>query len=250
MTKLNDASGQGRESTLPPIAVIAAEIRKGADIAVICQQYGVSRSTLSGRFALAGYTLATGEPHAQRHDRPAPLRSEHVGMGGQHVGGGDYQGLPTTPVKYRNRPSRTGIDWDQVQENYLANGGVLDDSVWPNQGKVVVLGSNSARSSRANIHTFEEASEYTEPAAKAKPKRSRAKKTETATTVLPRIYQVQPEQRPELRRRYEAGETIADIALDLNVSAGSVRYAIERAGGQIRSKKEAAALSRNKAAAS
>lgn len=130
--------------------------------------------------------------------------------------------------------------------------------MWPQHGKVTVIGSNSARSSRANIHSFEEATEYKEPAAAEKPKsaateqsfevfkrprRSRAKKkTETATSVLPRIYQVQPEQRPELRRRYEAGETIADIALALNVSAGSIRYAIEKAGGRIRSKKEAAAL--------
>jgi hypothetical protein len=243
MTKLNDTANKGRESILPPVADIAAEIRKGAEVGAICIQYGVSRSTLQNRFHVAGYTLSTGEPHAPRHDRPAPLESQHVGAGGQHVGGGDYQGLPTTAVKYRGATRRSSIDWDQITEQYVAAGGQVDASVWPQHGKVVVIGSNSARSSRANIHSFEEATEYKEPAApKDKPaKKPRARK-KAATSAMPTIYQVQPEQRPEIRRRYEALETIADIALDLDVSAGSIRYAIEKAGGRIRSKKEAAAL--------
>lgn len=243
MTKLNDASGQGRESTLPSIADIAREIREGATVEAVCAAYHISRSTLQNRFMLAGYTLATGQPHAPRHDRPAPLESQHVGAGGQHVGGGDYQGLPVTPVRYRGAPKRCSIDWDQITENYVAAGGQVDASVWPQHGKVVVIGSNSARSSRANIHSFEEATEYKEPVEpKDKPaKKPRARK-KAAASAMPTIYQVQPEQRPEIRRRYEALETIADIALDLNVSAGSIRYAIEKAGGRIRSKKEAAAL--------
>lgn len=251
--KLNDANGPGRESALPPIADLARQIREGTTVDDLCKTYRISRSTLQNRFQFAGYSLATGEQHEPRHARPAPLQSQHVGAGGQHVGGGDYQGLPTTPVKYRDKPSRTGIDWDQVRDNYLANGGQLDDSVW-HQGKVVVIGSNSARSSRANIHSFEEVSDYTEPATEPqpKPKRTRArKKTETATSVLPRIYQVQPEQRPEIRRRYEQDlESVPVLARAYDVSEGSIQYAIKAAGGRLRSKKEAAALNRDRAAAS
>lgn len=162
------------------------------------------------------------------------------------LAGDDYQGLPTTPVRYRGVPKPVGIDWDQVNTDYLAAGGQVDASVWPKHGKVTIIGG-SANSSKANIHTFTEASAYTEPAlkpeSKAKPARKpRTRKIATATSAMPQVYQVQPEQRPEIARRYAEHETIATLAKAYDVSEGSIRYAIERAGGRIRSKKEAAAL--------
>lgn len=163
------------------------------------------------------------------------------------LAGDDYQGLPTTPVRYRGAPKPVGIDWDQITENYLAHGGQVDASVWPKHGNVVIIGG-SANSSKANIHTFTEATEYGEPAAepkqakKPRARKPRTRKTATATSAMPRIYQVQPEQRPEIARRYAEHETIAGLAKAYDVSEGSIRYAIERAGGRIRSKKEAAAL--------
>jgi len=151
--------------------------------------------------------------------------------------GDDYTGLPTKPVQYRGRKQHAGLDWDRITEEYVANSGQVDPSVWPNHGKVVIVGG-TANSSKANIHTFEETSEYVEPAA---PKRKpRARKT--ATSSVPRIYQVQPEQRPEIARRYTAGESIPVLAKAYDVTEGSIRYAIEMSGVQIRSKKEAAAL--------
>lgn len=237
--KLNDASGPGRESALPPIADIAAEIRKGADIADICQQYQVSRSTLQNRFQLAGYSLSTGEQHQPRHARPTPLQSQHVGAGGQHVGGGDYQGLPTTPVKYRDKPSRTGIDWDQVRETYLSNGGQVDDSVW-HQGKVVVIGSNSARSSRANIHSFEEASEYNEPAAKPKPK---PRRTTTPSKTNPSAKLTQ-DQRVQIGRRYRFGESLMELAKAYGVTVTTITKTLAAQGVPTRTRQEAGKVRR------
>lgn len=235
---------KGKESTLPPIATLAAQIRDGADITVICARYRISRSTLQNRFNLAGYTLSTGEPHAPRHDRPEPLQSQHIGAGGQHVGGGDYHGLPTAPVQYRGRRQHNGLNWDQINADYIARDGQVDASVWPKaNGKVVIVGG-SANSSKANIHTFAEADEYDEPAAPKK--RPRARKT--ATSTVPRIYQVQPEQRPEIARRYDEGESIPVLAKAYDVSEGSIRYAIKAAGGRIRTKQEAAALYRDRTA--
>jgi hypothetical protein len=168
------------------------------------------------------------------------------------LAGDDYQGLPTTPVRYRGAPKPIGIDWEQVTADYIAAGGQVDASVWPRHGKVVVIGG-SANSSKANIHTFTEATEYGEPAAEPKQakkprvRKPRTRKAATATSAMPQVYQVQPEQRPEIRRRYEQGESGPALARAYDVSEGSIRYAIEAAGGRLRSKSEAAALKfRNK----
>lgn len=232
-----DTAGKGRASMLPPIAEIAAEIRNGTPVDDLCAQHGISRSTMQNRFHLAGYTLSTGEPVAAKHNRPAALQSAHIGAGGQHVGGGDYQGLPTTPVRYSGRPKTSTIDWDQITENYVARGGQVDASVWPNHGKVVVIGG-TANSSRANIHTFTEAEEYDEPQAT----RTRPRRAKTATSASRRVIKVPAEQRPEIARRYENGESVIALAKAYGVSEGSIRYAVQKAGVTIRSKTEAAAL--------
>lgn len=237
--KLNDANGPGRESALPPIADIARQIREGATVDDLCTTYSISRSTLQNRFQFAGYSLATGEQHEPRHARPAPLQSQHVGAGGQHVGGGDYQGLPITAVKYRDKPSRTGIDWDQVRDNYLANGGQIDDSVW-HQGKVVVIGSNSARSSRANIHSFEEVSDYTEPTTEpeAKPRR---KTTPSKTNPSAKLT---PDQRVQIGRRYRFGESLMELAKAYGVTVTTITKTLAAQGVPTRTRQEAGKVRR------
>lgn len=134
--------------------------------------------------------------------------------------GDDYHGLPTTPVKYRDKPSRTGIDWDQIRQSYEANGGVVDDSVWPKVGKVVVITGN-ARSSRANLHTFTEAQddEYDEPTQtvtarprkgdyKRKPYRPNSKLTDA--------------QRAEICRLRASGKTLTFLAREYDVSVTTI----------------------------
>lgn len=168
------------------------------------------------------------------------------------LAGDDYQGLPTTPVRYRGAPKPVGIDWDKVTADYLAAGGQVDASVWPKHGKVTIIGG-SANSSKANIHTFTEATEHHEPAAepkqakKPRARKARTRKTPTATSAMPQVYQVQPEQRPEIARRYADGESMLALAAAYDVTPGSIRFAIQKAGGKIRTKSEAAALKlRNK----
>lgn len=80
-----------------------------------------------------------------------------------NAGGGDYQGLPTKPVKHRNAPRPGGLDWAALDANYVANGGILDPDVWPKTaGKVVLRGTKSRN--RDVLHTVEEVTDadYTE----------------------------------------------------------------------------------------
>ncbi len=162
-----------------------------------------------------------------------------------NAAGGDYHGLPTEAVQYRGRRQHTGLDWDTLNANYTARGGQVDASVWPRNGKVVVV-TSTARSSARNVHSFAETNDYQEPAAPKKQPRAR----KTSTSGVPRIYQVQPEQRPEIRRRYEQGESVPVLARAYDVSEGSIRYAIQAAGGRIRTRQEAAALIRGRGAES
>lgn len=76
--------------------------------------------------------------------------------------GDDHTGLPTRPVQYRGAKKHNGLDWDRINADYVARDGQVDASVW-HKGKVVIIGG-SANSSRANMHTFTEASEYDEAA--------------------------------------------------------------------------------------
>lgn len=164
--------------------------------------------------------------------------------------GDDYLGLPivgqriTRPSGYSGKPKASGLPWDQITDEYVARGGQVDASVWPKtSGPVVQVGGN-ANSSRANLHTFTEAVEYTEPsAAPMRVRRPRPKRT--ATSATQRALKVPVEKRAEIADRYAKGETIPGLAVAYNVSAGSIRYAINKAGGTIRSKKEAAALYRD-----
>jgi hypothetical protein len=188
-----------------------------------------------GYLRRAGYVQSTGDT-ANR----SPIRKYRRTRTPINAGGGDYQGLPTTPVRYRSRSKASSIDWDQITEQYVAAGGQVDASVWPNHGKVVVIGG-TANSSKANIHTFTEAGEYDEPAG-APSTRQKRKRTTTATSSTRRVIKVPAEKRPEIARRYHEGESVPVLAKAYDVSEGSIRYAIQKAGGQIRSKREASAL--------
>lgn len=136
--------------------------------------------------------------------------------------GDDYTGLPTTPVTYRNKPSRTGIDWDQVRDNYVANGGHVDDTVWA-KGNIVIIGG-SANSSRANIHTFQEAEEYDEPTP-AIPNRAPRPKLERS--------KINSEQRRVVARRYEGGATVLELARDYSVAPKTIYGALRMAGVEL-----------------
>lgn len=123
-----------------------------------------------------------------------------------NAGGGDYQGLPTSAVKYRRTRKGSSIDWDRITADYIAAGGQVDASVWPNNGKVVVTGGSNARSSRVNVHTFTEASEYDEPAA---PKRAQVGK-------------LSPIQRQAIGNRYRDGESLNQLAKAYSVTVTTI----------------------------
>lgn len=226
-----DRPMQGNQSELPPIAKIAKEIREGSTVDAVCKAYRVSKSTLAARFKMAGYTLSTGEPHAQ-HERPAPLESAHHGHGGQHVGGGDYQGLPTKPVRYSGKSRRNGIDWDAISASYAAHGGESDPSVWPGYSGPVVIVGGSANSSRANIHTFVESDEYDEPKAPA-PRPKRAKRPANPGSGQPR--KLTAEQRAQLGRRYHFGEGLLELSKAYDVSVTTVTNVLKELGVPTRS---------------
>jgi hypothetical protein len=134
--------------------------------------------------------------------------------------GDDYHGLPTTPLRYRGARKGSTIDWDQINSDYIARGGQVDASVWPNHGKVVVIGDSTARSSRANLHSFVEATddEYTEPAPARKP---RSKANFKRKPYRPNS-KLTDAQRDEIRRRRANGATLTVLADDYSVSVTTI----------------------------
>lgn len=134
--------------------------------------------------------------------------------------GDDYHGLPTTPLRYRGARKGSSIDWDQINSDYIARGGQVDASVWPKHGKVVVIGDSSARSSRANLHSFVEATddEYTEPDPARKP---RSKADYQRKPYRPNS-KLTDDQRIEIRRRRAAGETLTALATEYSVAVNTI----------------------------
>ncbi|HEY2086283.1 MAG TPA: hypothetical protein VGH54_09690 [Mycobacterium sp.] len=225
---------KGRPSTLPPITDLAARIRDGYNVDAICQDHGVARATLQNRFTSAGYVLETGEPRKADKPEREPLPAGHIGAGGQHVGGGDYQGLPTAPVRYRGHKQQIGIDWGKIRENYIANDGIVDDSVWTDSSRVEMIRGTAATSRRA-VHTFELATDYREhdeptpafPARGPRPKLINSK--------------IRSEQRIVVARRYQDGESVLKIARDYGVAPKTVYGALRMAGVEIRDRSESLA---------
>jgi hypothetical protein len=143
-----------------------------------------------------------------------------------NAAGGDYQGLPTTPVRHRGRKQHTGLDWDALTDNYTARGGQVDASVWPKaNGKVVIVGG-TANSSKANIHTFTETDEYDEPQATKPARPKRTGNHPQAKLTL--------EQRPEIARRYRDGESLTVLAKAYGVAVTTIRNTLEREGVETR----------------
>jgi len=162
---MSDKTNRGKTSALPAMEDLAAEIRGGTSLRAISTNYDVTIGTLRSRLHAAGYNPDTGVAKPYQRNRPGRLQSQHIGAGGQYVAGGDYQGLPTSPVRYRGREHQSTIDWDQIDANYVANGGVVDPTIWPKAaGAVTQLGTKS-RNHRI-LHTVEEAvgDSYTEAA--------------------------------------------------------------------------------------
>lgn len=135
--------------------------------------------------------------------------------------GDDYTGLPTTPLRYRGARKGSSIDWDQINTDYVARGGQVDASVWPKHGKVVVIGDSTARSSRANLHTFVEATddEYAEPTGPARKPRSKADYQRKPYRPNSKITD---DQRTEIRRRRAAGETLTSLAQSYSVAVNTI----------------------------
>lgn len=135
--------------------------------------------------------------------------------------GDDYTGLPTKPVKYRGKGVQSSVDWDQIQADYVARGGQVDATVWPAVGKVVVITGN-ANSSRANLHTFVEATddEYDEPAERVRKPRGRQRDF-TRKAHRPNS-KLTDEQRAEIRRRRANGATLTVLADDYSVSVTTI----------------------------
>jgi hypothetical protein len=141
--------------------------------------------------------------------------------------GDDYTGLPTQPVKYRGRRQGSSVDWDQIQADYIARGGQVDASVWPQHGKVVVITGN-ARSSRANLHTFVEAQddEYAEPA--EPPLKPRTKADYQRKPYRPNS-KLTDEQRAEIRQRRANGETLTSLAAAYSVAVNTIVKTVKAA---------------------
>lgn len=143
--------------------------------------------------------------------------------------GDDYLGLPTRPVRYRGARKGSTVDWDQIEQDYIARGGQVDASVWPNHGKVVVIGG-SANSSRANIHTFTEATgdDYDNPLAQPAPQQRRT------------VRKLSDDQCRAIALRYRNDQaSIRELADEYSVSTSAIHTALRFAGEPTRSVVEA-----------
>jgi uncharacterized protein (DUF433 family) len=222
---------KGNESVLPPITVLAEQIRDGRTVEAICDEYGVSRSTLQGRFSTAGYAMSTGEKQAKRGGDRQPLKSVRLGTGGVYIGGRDWdRGLPTpdAPARHQPRPKHTGLPWEQIDADYTARGGQVDADVWPNAGKVIVIGGEGL--SRHRVHSWVEAEpetfEYDQPL--ANPTTTKSAKPGATTAKL------SPERAKRACARYRDGLTIQEVADEFLVSFTAIRTALKNHSEPIR----------------
>lgn len=100
----------GRKSELPPIRDIARDLRDGATLDTLCHRYNVEPRTLANRLAYAGYGTDGHPKHAEA--RPGESLAGAVGNCVTGNGGGDYTGLPLTPILHtRRRREFLGLDW-------------------------------------------------------------------------------------------------------------------------------------------
>jgi DNA invertase Pin-like site-specific DNA recombinase len=110
---------------------------------------------------------------------------------------------------------QSGLDWDAIRANYVANGGEERPEVW--------RGTTGKKAK--------------EPKPAAAPKAPTERKY-----VQPALT---PEQDQEARKLYDGGATCPELAAKYFVAVGTIRKAILRAGGSLRSRKDAAILSKS-----
>jgi hypothetical protein len=137
----------------------------------------------------------------------------------QHVGGGTGLDLPTTPIVYRGDRKPAGLDWGQIRDQYVANGGVAQPEL-------------SAQAETKIHYRTGLPSTYATP----KPVETRAPKPPGDKGK--RLTNVQ---RAEIARRYAAGESAFALQTVFGISYATVTRAVTRNGGRIRTLAEAAA---------
>jgi uncharacterized protein (DUF433 family) len=239
---------KGNESVLPPITVLAEQIRDGVTVEDICDEYSVSRSTLQGRFSTAGFTMSTGEALPKRGGDHQPLESVSLGTGGVYIGGRDWdRGLPTpeAPARHQPRAKHTGLPWDQINADYTARGGQVDADVWPDAGKVTISGSNGM--TRHRVHTWSESVDYSEPAPAATLQQAQANAARKRNQPGAKLNQ---EQRVTIGRRYQDGESLPELAKDYGVSVTTVSNTLKAIGISTRTRQAAGEVRRSRKVAS
>lgn len=110
---------------------------------------------------------------------------------------------------------RTGLDWDAIRANYVANGGEERPEVWHGTPRKVAKEPKPAAAPKAPSER-----KYVQPA-------------------------LNPDQDREARKLYEDGATCPELAAKYFVAVGTIRKAILRAGGTLRTRKDAAILSKS-----
>jgi hypothetical protein len=200
------------------MTVIAEDLQDGATLAALATRYAVTERMLTGRLRDAGYRPDGSVIGRERSAwRPRPLIESDTGSM-HYVAGGDYESLPTTPVRHRlSRPKPTGLDWSKHT--------APDPAPAPAVRHVVLQG---------NGHSFREAQpgEYDETlgaVGPAKPRRARAFKLDGTRAA-------------EAARRYAAGEGTYAIAEAVGATPNQVHGALQRQGVQLRSRREAQKL--------
>lgn len=198
-------SAKGNTSDLPPAGELAAAIRDGATAEQLATTHGVAHETLARRISNSGYSAITGLP--VRTDRPVLSAAETDTGSLTYVGGGDWdRGLPTDkPARYRSRPAATGLNWDAIRDNYLANGGIESPEVFtPNTVTKI-----HARSGLPT--TYQQAGE------------------EVAKRRV-----ISNQTKAQIARRYLAGEAPSRLKKEYGVSDRTISRAVHDAGGEMR----------------
>lgn len=116
---------KGKPSDLPSVSRMAALIRDhGWTVDTIVATYDVTPATVRRHFTDAGFSADTGE--SVTPTRPPSLLVLSSSGSGQYVAGGDNAAaVPTEPVRYRSSRRHTGLDWNKIREEYIANDGVV-----------------------------------------------------------------------------------------------------------------------------
>lgn len=159
-----------------------------------------------------------------------------------NAGGGDYQGLPTTPIQHRGRQLPEGLPWQQITDEYVAAGGQVDAGVW-HKGRVQIVQAGNRGSER--IHTFAIDDDYKPAAAPASKRGARHRKPVAADSKpapKPRTARLSDEQKREVATRYSGGDSMSVLSKVYGVPVSSINWALKQNGVKSRTPLEAGAL--------